>query len=237
MNNNIIHYKLHSILEEIVEKKELKFNGAGVYQLVNLTNQKSYVGSSVNLKRRIKEYLNPLYINRNLKKGNSIIMNAILKYGYTNFEIKILETITFNTNQSKSDRKSIVLAREQYYLDLIIPEYNINKFAGSNQGRVYSEEVRNKMSFSKKGKPGNKKGAILSEETRSLMKENSGRALGIIMLNKNNEILAKFKSIQIASDVTGISRNRISRCARKIRKQIIEKGKIYKFEYDLSLDE
>jgi len=234
-NNNTIHYK-YSILD-IVEKKELKFNGAGVYQLVNLTNQKSYIGSSVNLKRRIKEYLNPLYIHRNLKKGNSIIMNAILKYGYTNFEIKILETITFDTNKSKSDRKSIILAREQYYLDLIIPEYNINKFAGSNQGRVYSEEIRNKMSLAKKGKPGNKKGAILSEETRSLMKENSGRASGIIMLNKNNEVLAKFKSIQIASDVTGISRNRISRCARKIRKQIIEKGKIYKFEYDLSLDE
>ncbi len=52
------------------------------------------------------------------------------------------------------------------------------------------------------------------------------------MLNENNEILAKFKSIQIASEVTGISRNRISRCARKIRKQIIEKGKVYKFEYD-----
>ena len=91
------------------------------------------------------------------------------------------------------------------------------------------------MSLAKKGKPGNKKGAILSEETKILLKEKSGRASGVIMLNENNEILAKFKSIQIAAEVTGISRNRISRCARKFRKQIIEKGKIYKFEYDLSL--
>lgn len=238
MNNNIIHYKfpLSTFLEETVpaaeqeqergQEKELNFNGAGVYQLVNLTNQKSYVGSSVNLKRRIKEYLNPLYIHRNLKKGNSIIMNAILKYGYTNFEIKILDTIAFNDNQSKSDRKSIILAREQYYLDLIKPEYNINNFAGSNLGSrqrttgtatVAVPEVRNKMSLAKKDKPGNKKGAILSEETRSLMRENSGgsaRALSIIMLNENNEVLAKFKSIQIASDVTGISRNRISSAGR-----------------------
>jgi len=34
------------------------------------------------------------------------------------------------------------------------------------------------------------------------------------MLNKNNEILNCFQSIQIASEATGISRNRISRCAR-----------------------
>lgn len=214
------------------------FDGAaGIYQLVNLVNDKSYIGSSVNLKRRIKEYLNPLYIRRNLEKGNSIIMHAILKYGYANFGIRILETITFEAEDSKSDRRSIILAREQYFLDLIKPEYNINKLAGSNQGRIYSEEVRKKMSLAKKGKPGNKKGAILSEEVKALMKENSGRTSGIIMLNENNEVLAKFKSIQIASEVTGISRNRISRCARKIRKQIIEKGKIYKFEYDFFLDD
>ncbi len=137
--NNTTHNNLYSILE-IVETEKLKNNVAGIYQLVNLTNEKSYIGSSVNLKRRIKEYLNPLYIHRNLKKGNSIIMNAILKYGYTNIVIRILETITFEANQSKSDRKSIIfwVAREQYYLDLIKPEYNINKFAGSNQGRIYS---------------------------------------------------------------------------------------------------
>jgi len=51
------------------------------------------------------------------------------------------------------------------------------------------------------------------------------------MLNENNEILAIFNSIQKSSEETGISRNRISRCARGIRNSIIEKGKIYKFEY------
>ena len=171
-----------------------------------------------------------------LEKRKSYIFSALIKYGYANFGIRILETITFEAEQSKSNRKSLILAREQYYLDLIKPEYNLNKFAGSNLGRIYSEEVRQKMSLAKIGRPGNKKGKILSEYTRTLMKENSGRASNIILLNENNEVLAKFKSIQIASEVTNISRNRISRCARKIRKQIIEKGKIYKFEYDLSLD-
>ena len=58
---------------------------------------------------------------------------------------------------------------------------------------------------------------------------NSGLNHGITMLNEKNEILAIFKSIQEASNTNGISRNRISRCAREIRKQIVQGDKIYKF--------
>lgn len=225
---NKIYTNLYLALEEL--KINIK-NKTGVYQLVNLINNKTYVGSSINLSRRIKEYLNPLYITRNLKKGNSAILNAILKYGYKNFGIRILEIIEIKSNLSQSEKKMTILAKEQYFINLIKPEYNINLTAGSNLGRIYSEKVKLKMSLAKKGKPGNKKGAILSKESRALFRKKSGKALGIIMLNENNEILATFNSIQIASEETGISRNRISRCARGIRKKIIEKGKFYKFEY------
>ena len=40
----------------------LSLNKAGVYLITNLINGKTYVGSSVNLERRLNEYLNPLYI-------------------------------------------------------------------------------------------------------------------------------------------------------------------------------
>lgn len=152
--NNTLHKNLQSVKNKFENKLS---NEGGIYQLVNLINGKSYVGSTVNLHRRINEYLNPLYIDRNLKKGNSQIMNALLKYGYINFGIRILEDIEFNFNQSSLDKKNTILAREQHFLELIKPEYNINQIAGSNLGRVYSDEVRKKMSLSKKGKPGNKK--------------------------------------------------------------------------------
>lgn len=205
-------------------------NKPGIYQIINLINGKTYVGSSVNLERRLNEYLNPLYISRNLKKGNSKILKALLKYDYINFEFKILEFIEFETS-TKSERRNLLLNKEQYFINEIKPEYNINQEAGNNLGRIYDQEVRRKMSLAKKGKPGNKKGAILSLESRALFREKSGMATGITMLNENNEILEKFESIQIASEITGISRNRISRCARGIRKEIIENGKIYKFKY------
>jgi hypothetical protein len=88
------------------------------------------------------------------------------------------------------------------------------------------------MSLAKIGKTSNKKGVILSDISRALFREKSGMAKGIIMLNENNEEIAKFKSIQIASELTGISRNRISRCARGIRTKIIDKGKIFIFKYN-----
>lgn len=75
------------------------------------------------------------------------------------------------------------------------------------------------MSLSKKGKPGNKLGSILSAESRALFREKSGNNQSITMLNENNEILSRFNSIQIASEETGI------------RTQIIEKGKVYIFKY------
>ena len=209
----------------------LSLNKSGIYLITNLVNGKKYVGSSVVLKRRFKEYSNPLYITRNLKKGNSKLLNALLKYGYLNFEFKILENIEFEPYQPKSEIRNLLLEREQHYIDEIKPEYNINQEAGNNLGRIYGEEVRRKMSLAKIGKPGNKKGAILSLESRVLFREKSGMAIGITMLDENNKILDKFESIQIASDITGISRSRISRCARNIRKEIIENGKVYKFKY------
>ena len=176
-------------------------NKSGIYLITNLINGKTYVGSSVNLERRLNEYLNPLYITRNLKKGNSKILKALLKYDYTNFEFKILEIIEFETSQCKSERRKLILNKEQYFINSIKPEYNINQEAGNNLGRIFEEKVRRKMSLAKKGKPGNKKGAILSVESRALFREKSGMATGITMLNEKNEILDKFKSIQIASEI------------------------------------
>lgn len=207
-------------------------NKPGVYMITNLTNGNKYVGSSAILLRRLNEYSNPLYIERNLEKGNSKLLRALLKYGYPNFEFKVLELIEFDASSPKSERRAKLLAREQHFLDKVKPEYNINLKAGSNFGRKFSQEVRNKMSLAKLGKVGNKKGAILSAQSRALFREKSGMARGIVVLNEKDEVISYFKSIQLASEALGISRNRISRCARGIRKVIIENGKVFKFKYN-----
>jgi len=54
------------------------------------------------------------------------------------------------------------ISREQYYLDLLKPKYNILTTAGSRLGRIHTEESRLKMSNSSKGRK-------FSEETKKLL--------------------------------------------------------------------
>lgn len=59
------------------------------------------------------------------------IYKAILKYGLENFKLEILE-------YCNSD---ILLKREQYYIDLLKPEYNLLTTAGSSLGFKHTEEA------------------------------------------------------------------------------------------------
>ena len=110
---------------------------AGVYRFLNLVNGKSYVGSSSNLARRFRDYLNINYLESELKKGRSNICTALLKHGYSSFQLEILEYCT-------SDK---AIEREQYFLDTLKPEYNILTTAGSSLGRPLTDEAKAKMSL------------------------------------------------------------------------------------------
>lgn len=61
---------------------------SGIYMWTNKLNGKKYVGSSVDLRRRLLEYYN---LNRLLNEKSMPINVALLKYGYSNFSLTILE--------------------------------------------------------------------------------------------------------------------------------------------------
>ena len=56
-------------------------------------------------------------MKRILNKGSSGIYKALLKYGYKNFILDIVEYC----------EPSQLIKREQYYIDKVKPEYNILK--------------------------------------------------------------------------------------------------------------
>lgn len=76
------------------------------------------------------------------KRGASFICKALLKYGYAGFRLEILEYCP----------SSIVLDREQFYIDKLNPEYNILKIAGSNLGYKHSEASLKLMSDASKSR-------------------------------------------------------------------------------------
>lgn len=67
------------------------------------------------------------------------ISRALLKHGYSNFSLEILEEYC---------SASKLLERENYYIKSLEPEYNICKEAYSSFGRVASEETKARVSDS-----------------------------------------------------------------------------------------
>ena len=59
---------------------------SGVYRWINKINGKSYIGSSVNLGKRLGNYYN---LNT-ISTGDMLIYKALIKYGYSNFSLEIL---------------------------------------------------------------------------------------------------------------------------------------------------
>ncbi len=151
--NNKNKFIYFSYAERSIIKK--KYNKVpGIYLWVNNTNNKSYVGKSVNIYQRFSKYFSKYYINTNKQK--MAICGAIDKYNINNFTLYILET--FSTHNSLN--LSLALAeRENHWYDIIKPSYNIQTilqpFSGSNHyrfGKSVPDTVRSKISNTLKGR-------------------------------------------------------------------------------------
>jgi hypothetical protein len=102
----------------------------GVYRWTHLDSGKSYVGSSVNLGRRLRNYYSNSFISHTTRKI-MVINKALLKHGYSKFKLDILEYC---------DPKELV-KREQYYMDKLSPYYNVLKTAYSSLGYKHTEDT------------------------------------------------------------------------------------------------
>ena len=127
-------YFFNQPFEERAEIMRITKGEGGVYCWLNKMNNKRYVGSTINLPRRLSDYysFSPQY------KGESMILAALQKYGLINFTLMVIIIPESN--------KDSVIALEQYLMDILNPEYNILKVAGSTAGKVYSSEYKKNMS-------------------------------------------------------------------------------------------
>jgi len=126
-------------------------NKSGIYLWINSINGKQYIGSSINLSNRFRQYFN---INHLTKNNSMQICRAILKHGYSNFSLIIIEYCSSEQ----------CIEREDFYLSFLPHEYNILKKAGSWLGHEHSEKTKKIMSDIHKKidnpgrfKPGHKK--------------------------------------------------------------------------------
>jgi NADH-ubiquinone oxidoreductase chain 3 len=185
---------------------------SGVYRLTNLVNGKVYIGSGVNLSKRFTSYYSYSYISD--YKRNMTIYKAILKYGYLNFTLEILEYCDL----------SDTIKREQHYLDLLNPEYNILKTAGSNLGYKHTEETLARMSKAALGRKH-------TEETIAKISAKIGAGMAafnvktkgkpVLVTNLTTQITTEYASVREAAKKLNISR---STALRYLKKQEPFKG-------------
>lgn len=117
-----------SILKEQKDK-------SGIYCLINNINGHSYIGSSINLASRMKNYLNNTFL-KSRQNANMPIVKALLKYGQSNFTLLIVEYV----------EPQVLTVRETYFITSILPYYNVLKQGYSSLGYKHTEETKQLLS-------------------------------------------------------------------------------------------
>ncbi len=178
-NKNIDYIKVYEnaldMIKDILNENKSK---SGIYMITNKLTKDIYIGQSINISNRFKNYFNLSYIK---SKDSYIINRALLKYGYSNFSVTILEYC----------EKSNLLVREQYYFDKLNPQYNILKIAGSSLNSKHSEETKVKISKSLKGVYIKENSALFgrhhTEETKNLMSNKKVRENNPLFVKTHRE--------------------------------------------------
>ena len=191
--NNAFSNKNKIILEN---KKK-----AGIYCWTLLSSKKSYIGSSINLGIRLRNYFNPIYISH-ISRKNMVINKALLKYGYSKFKLEILEYC---------EPKDLV-KKEQYYMDILNPQYNVLKKAYSSLGYKHAKDSLVKIK-------------------KRLLILNKSKSISVKVTNLETNISDEFDSLTAAAKTFNSTRSTLQ---RHILNSKPFKG-IYKLEANLSV--
>ena len=117
----------------------------GIYIITNKINNKSYIGQSVDIEKRITVHFRTAF-RENYPTYNYHIYQAIRKYGKENFEWRILETL------KEIDKKKLDQL-EQYYInkyDTFHHGYNMNEGGNTANQNIASGEKNGKAKLTEK---------------------------------------------------------------------------------------
>lgn len=155
-----------------------------VYTMTNTYNDKKYVGVSYNPPQRWLYHL----------QAESIIGHALRKYGFENFENRVVFVGT--------RREALKIEGDISRHENTIAPFGYNQIAGGIGSWICSDVTRKKMSESQKNKK-------LSEETKAkISKSNKGRKL-------TDEARKKMSVAQTGRVVSDEARKNISEAAKK----------------------
>ena len=170
----------------------------GIYKIVNIKNNKIYIGSAVNIYNRFSSHKNLL---NNNKHFNSHLQNSWNMYKKECFVFSVVEEC----------KKEFLVEREEYYIQLYTSNnrekgYNIRSKCDTNLGKKVSMETREKLRISHLG---------IKQTIESKEKIAKTLSKPIIQFDNNFNVINKYESIKNASEITGCCSRSISLCTTK----------------------
>ena len=113
-----------------------------IYKISNTVNDKFYIGSTVEkwLCKRWGKHRGYKKHPRYLKNNKNLLWKCFDEIGIENFKCEIIETC----------EKSVVREREQYYINLLQPQLNLNKAFGcdiENKRQLIREHYKNNKKY------------------------------------------------------------------------------------------
>lgn len=153
----------------------------GIYKIVSKNSGEFYIGSSQNLRKRELDHLSLL---RNKKHPNRYLQSVWNKHQDLFFIVVEECSIEF------------LIEREQYYIDTLLPKYNLRPTAESNRGWNMPEESKLKISKANKGK------TILIEHREAISIKNKVNLKGRKLSDEHIESIRKSRIGVTLSDET-----------------------------------
>lgn len=213
-NNNITLESVLCYKNPEASKNEIykdTINKTGVYLWTHKSSGKQYVGSSLKISQRLVKYYSESCLLGEIKRNNSAIYRAILRYGISEFTFEVLEFCEPDT----------LIEREQFYIDTLNPKYNILKVAGNRKGFIHTEATKELQRAARLG-------VVLSEETKLKMSAANVKSTAVVIINNDTGEVSHHLTMRKAAAFLGTTHPQIS--------SYIRSKKLFKGIYTIKKD-
>ena len=182
-----------------------------VYAFINKINNKMYIGKTIDEYNRLRRHC------KNAYTYHTPFYCAVRKYGWINFNYVVLFEIS-GVDKILIDK--IIKDKEKELIaeyNTIAWGYNLSMGGDGSCGTSPSQETRDKMSTTRKGRK------------YSIDKYIEGRTKPVLQYDLNGNLIREFFSIVEACRITGAKSQHISRCCKGLRNKT--RGYKWAFKY------